>query len=92
MTPEFVLQLISDVLLLSLKVAGPLLGASLIVGVVIGILQAATQVNEMTVPFVFKLAALGITILFAMPWMLDQLCSFTIAIFELVAQGGAGLG
>ena len=67
-----------------LSVAGPILASALIVGLIISVLQAATQINEPTLTFVPKLAAATILVVVAGPWMLDQLLSFTRSIFTLV--------
>lgn len=68
----------------TLVVSAPLLGIALIVGVVIGVVQAATSINEMTLSFIPKLIALGMTLLLVGGWMLGTLVEFTRAIFQRI--------
>jgi flagellar biosynthetic protein FliQ len=57
--------------------AGPLLGAALAVGLLIGIFQAATQIQEMTLSFIPKLLALVVALFIAGPWMIQVLVTFS---------------
>ena len=57
--------------------AAPMMAASLITGVVISMFQAATQINEMTLVFIPKMIAIGVTLLLFFPWMLQLLVGFT---------------
>ena len=68
-------------LLLVLTIAGPMLIASLIVGVAIGLFQALTQIQEMTLTFVPKILSMFIALLIAFPWMMDKMLSFTRELF-----------
>lgn len=77
MTPETVLTLVRQALEVALIVAAPMLGAALVTGLVVGVLQAATQVNEMTLSFIPKLLALFATLAVGGPWMLATLVDFT---------------
>lgn len=77
MGPEQVLALIRQALEVGFLVAAPLLGAALVTGLVVGVFQAATQVNEATLSFIPKLGALFATIVVAGPWMLSVLVDFT---------------
>ena len=60
----------------------PLLGIALIVGVLIGVIQAATSVNEMTLSFIPKLAALALVLALVGNWQLELLVDFTRGLFE----------
>jgi flagellar biosynthetic protein FliQ len=82
MTPEAVLNLGQQALQLALLLAAPLLLVSLTVGLLVGVFQAATQINEMTLSFIPKLLALGATLLVAGPWMLQLLTEFTRRLIE----------
>lgn len=82
MTPESVLTLGQQALQLALLLAAPLLLVSLAVGLLIGIFQAATQINEMTLSFIPKLLALAATLTLAGPWMLQMLVEFTRRLLE----------
>ncbi len=68
----------------TLLVSAPLLGVALIVGLVIGIVQAATSINEMTLSFIPKVIAMGMAILLFGSWMLGTLVEFTRAIFQRI--------
>ena len=76
MTEGFIISLGREALLTVLKVAGPMLGIALIVGLTISILQATTQIQEQTLSFVPKiLAILGAMLIFG-PWMLRTMIDF----------------
>ena len=84
MSPEQVLTLAREALLLTLMLAAPLLIASLAVGVLVGLFQAATQINEMTLSFIPKLMALAAVVVVAGPWMLQTLTDYTRRLFESI--------
>lgn len=77
MTPETIITLGQRALETAALLSAPLLLSALIVGVLISLFQAATQINEMTLSFVPKLLVLVVVILLAGPWMLELLISFT---------------
>jgi len=77
MTPENVMDLAHRMLLVTSMVAAPLLLIALIAGLVIGMLQAATQINEATLSFIPKLLLLVLTLFVAGPWILRVLIDFT---------------
>ena len=81
MTPEEVMNLGQDALMLTMMLAGPLLLAALGVGLLIGIFQAATQIQEMTLSFIPKLGALVVALLIGGPWMIRTLVEFTTRLF-----------
>jgi len=82
MTEITALEYVKQALLVGLQVSGPLLIASLIVGTLVGVLMAATQIQEFTLTFVPKLLAMALVILIAGPWMLRTLVGFTLMIFQ----------
>ena len=82
MTPESVMSLANEAVKLSLLISAPLLGVGLLVGLVIAILQATTQVQEMTLTFVPKIIAVLLTLMAAAPWMLHKMSFFTTRIIE----------
>jgi len=84
MTPETVITQGRDALTLALMLAAPLLLTSLAVGVIVGIFQAATQINEMTLSFIPKLVAMSAVLVFTGPWMLRLLMEFTRRLFESI--------
>jgi flagellar biosynthetic protein FliQ len=77
MTPETVMDLAHRTLLVTSMLAAPMLLIALIAGLVIGMLQAATQINEATLSFIPKLILLVLTLFLAGPWMLRVLVDFT---------------
>ncbi|MBL8200139.1 MAG: flagellar biosynthesis protein FliQ [Chromatiales bacterium] len=81
MTPETVLTIASESLTLTALLAAPLLLVTLITGVLVGVLQAATQINEMTLSFIPKLLALALTLLITGPWMLQLIIGYTRTLF-----------
>ena len=81
MTPEVVMELGQQTLMMVALLAGPLLVAALAVGLLIGIFQAATQIQEMTLSFIPKLAALAIALVIGGPWMLRTIVEFTTELF-----------
>jgi flagellar biosynthesis protein FliQ len=84
MTPEMVIDIGRETLYVTLMVSAPMLLFGLIVGVLIGILQAVTQINEMTLVFVPKILAVSIAFVIFLPWMLRLLISFTTRLFNQI--------
>ena len=84
MTPEAVLDIGQEALYLTMSLAGPLLLSALVVGLLVGVFQAATQIQEMTLSFIPKLMALVFALLIAGPWMLRILMEFTIRLFVAI--------
>ncbi len=77
MTDAMVLQLVNQMLVMGLKLSGPVLVTALVVGVAISILQAATQVQEMTLTFVPKMIAVGLVVALLGPWMIHVLVNWS---------------
>jgi flagellar biosynthetic protein FliQ len=84
MTPETVLTIARESLIVTTLLAAPLLLVTLVTGVTVGILQAATQINEMTLSFIPKLLALMLTLLLVGPWMLQLITSYTRTLFTSI--------
>ena len=82
MTEELVMKLGQDALKTTAMVAAPMLGAALVVGLIVSIFQAITQINEATLTFVPKMIVIGLVILLAGPWMIDVISTYTITLFE----------
>ncbi len=76
MTPETVYQVGQDAMIVAIKLTAPVLIPSLIVGLVIAMFQAATQINEMTLTFIPKLIVIGLVLMFAGPWMLQMFLDY----------------
>jgi flagellar biosynthetic protein FliQ len=86
MGEEFIIQLGQETMKTTAVLAAPMLGAALIVGLVVSVLQAITQINEATLTFIPKIIVIGVVIVVAGPWMLDVLTHFTVGLFENMAQ------
>lgn len=83
MTTEYVLYLSKETLSTAILILSPLLGGGLVIGLTVGIFQAVTQIQEMTLTFIPKMAVVGFILLMLVPWFLDILLVFTT---ELYAQ------
>ena len=85
MTASDVLAVFSDAFLVAFKIAGPLLIATIVIGLVVAIFQAATQIHEQTLTFVPKLLIIALILLFCGSWMITLLDDFFKMIFERIA-------
>ncbi len=81
MTVEYILALGREAISLTLLISAPMLVLGLIVGVTISILQAVTQIQEMTLTFVPKIIAVAVALLLALPWIISQLITFTAHLY-----------
>lgn len=84
MTESFVMTLGHDAMLMALMLAAPMLGVSLLLGLIVSLFQAVTQINEMTLTFVPKFLGLSLVLFFLGPWMLQQVLHFTVRLFEML--------
>ncbi|MGA3156867.1 MAG: flagellar biosynthesis protein FliQ [Steroidobacteraceae bacterium] len=84
MTPETVMTIGQRALELTILLAAPMLLVALAVGLIVGVFQAATQINEMTLSFIPKLLGLAAVLLVAGPWMLSQLVGYTKQLIESI--------
>jgi len=84
MTPETVLTIGQRALEITLLLSAPLLLTALVVGLLVGVIQAATQINEMTLSFIPKLIAMAVALVVAGPWMLKLMVSYTRELFESI--------
>jgi len=82
MTTDFVIFVGREALMTTLYILLPILGTGLIVGLIVGIFQATTQINEMTLTFVPKIILVFSVIFLLLPWILDLLMGFTLEIFN----------
>ena len=81
MSPEFVIGFARQSIELALMIALPMLGIGMVVGIVISVIQAATQIQEMTLTFIPKVVSIFIALLLAFPWIMDKMISFTTNLF-----------
>ena len=84
MTPEYVINLGSEAIKLALMLSLPLLGVGLVVGLLIAVLQATTQIQEMTLSFVPRIVAVLLTLLAASPWIIQKLANFTSTLIQSI--------
>ncbi len=84
MTTDQLLGVMQEAITVAIKLCAPILLISMGVGLIISIIQAATQINEQTITFVPKLLLIALILLAGGSWMLDTLKDFTTYIFELM--------
>ncbi len=77
MNQDVVINLAMQAMQLALKVGGPILAVGLVIGLVISIFQAVTQIQEQTLSFIPKIVGLAVVIIVAGPWMLGQMLTYT---------------
>jgi flagellar biosynthetic protein FliQ len=85
MTEEVVIHLGQDALKTTALLAAPLLLSTLIIGLIVSIFQALTQINEATLTFIPKMIIVAVVFVLAGPWMMDVMSVYTINLFENIA-------
>lgn len=86
MTEELILKLGQDTLRTTAMLSGPLLGSALVVGLMVSVFQAVTQINEATLTFIPKMIVVGLVLILAAPWMMDIMTHFTVGLFENLGE------
>lgn len=86
MTENMVMSIVKEALFTSMLVGGPILILSLIVGLLISIFQATTQIQEQTLTFVPKLIVIAITLAVGGNWMLHEIMKFTTKIMNIISM------
>ena len=81
MTETYVLSFAQNAVMVALILAAPVLIVSLVIGSIISLFQAATQINEVTLTFIPKMIGIGLILAIMGSWMAQQLLAFTTAIF-----------
>lgn len=84
MDSAMVVDLARQALWMTMLISAPLLGVGLLVGLVVGIFQAATSINEQTLSFIPKIVAVGITMSLAGGWMINTMVDYTKGIFTRI--------
>ena len=84
MTPETIMTIGQRALEITMLLAAPMLLAALVIGLLVGVFQAATQINETTLSFIPKLIGMAITLVIAGPWMLKLIVGYTRELFESI--------
>jgi flagellar biosynthetic protein FliQ len=77
MSPDLVMDIAKDAIEITLYLSLPILGVGLIVGLLVSLFQAVTQIQEATLTFVPKIVATLISLLFLLPWMMNKMMSYT---------------
>ena len=85
MTPELAIEIFRRALYVALLLAAPMLGGGLIIGLLVSIFQAVTQIHEMTLTFIPKILVVVVALVIFLPWMTQTLLSYTTDLFGLVA-------
>ncbi len=85
MNQEFALYLLTRCVNTALLIAGPVLLVGLVIGLSVSIFQSATQISEATLTFIPKIMAIMAVLILGLPWMLQQIISFTQEIFSIIA-------
>ena len=78
MTPDQAIQIAREAMLVTLLLSAPMLGFGLIVGLLVSIFQAVTQINEMTLTFIPKILAVAAAFAIFLPWIVSTLVDFTV--------------
>ncbi|MHB1400222.1 MAG: flagellar biosynthesis protein FliQ [Trichloromonadaceae bacterium] len=89
MTPEYAIDIGRQAVEMVLLLAAPMLLAALVIGLLVSIFQAATQINEQTLTFVPKIVAVLGALLFFAPWMIRLMTTFTQEIINAIATVGS---
>ena len=84
MDQDVVITLVSGALALALKVALPLLGVGLVIGLAVSVFQAVTQIQEQTLSFIPKILAMAAVLVVGGPWMLNQILGYTAELWTQI--------
>jgi len=85
MTPDLAVNVCRKAIQTILMCAAPMLLAGMIIGLIVSMFQAATQINEQTLTFIPKIVAVFLTLLLFGPWIIRTLTAFTLGIFETMS-------
>ncbi len=86
MSEELILKLGQETLKTTALLCGPMLLSALIIGLIVSIFQAVTQINEATLTFIPKMVVVGVVLVIAAPWMMDVMNNFTVQLFENLGE------
>jgi len=86
MTKDTVISLAVDAMALAVKIGGPLLLVGLVVGLLVSVFQAVTQIQEQSLQFIPKVIGVAIVIVVGGPWMLDQLIAYARELFLAIPE------
>ncbi|MEO1279408.1 MAG: flagellar biosynthetic protein FliQ [Planctomycetota bacterium] len=80
---DWLIELVRDVLLLTLRVGGPILVVGVIIGLIVSLFQSLTSIQDQTLSFVPKILGMIVVSLLLLPWMVGQLVAFAVEMFKL---------
>ena len=86
MSPVLLIDIGRQAIYITALISAPLLILSMVVGIVIGVFQAVTQIHEMTLAFIPKMAAMGIVLIIFLPWMLSTFVDYTVILFNRIPE------
>ena len=84
MNTDVALFWVQEALKTAVLITAPLLGVALVVGLVVSLFQAITSIQEMTLSYIPKMAAVGLILLLLAPWMLEILSDFTVQVISFI--------
>ncbi|OOZ42135.1 EscS/YscS/HrcS family type III secretion system export apparatus protein [Solemya pervernicosa gill symbiont] len=86
MTPDIVVNIIQETLIVTALLAAPLLLSALAIGLLVSVFQAATSIQEMTLSFIPKLIILALALMMAGPWMLRTIMGFATGLIQRIPE------
>ena len=86
MTPEMVTTLVQKAIEVTVLISAPMLLVALVVGLIVSVFQAATQINEMTLSFMPKLLSMIVVMVLAGPWMTEMMMDYIIRLYSSIPQ------
>jgi flagellar biosynthetic protein FliQ len=85
MSEDLIIKLGQDALRTMAILSGPILISTLVIGLIVSVFQALTQINEATLTFIPKMIVVALVIILAGPWMLDTMSTYTTNLYENIA-------
>jgi flagellar biosynthetic protein FliQ len=86
MSEDFVMSVGSEAIKTIIYIAGPMLVAAMVIGIIVSVLQAITQINESTLTFIPKMVAVIVVLLVMAPWMMEVLQNYATEVFGNVGE------
>ena len=84
MTPEMVITIGREAMITMLLVSAPMLVSGLLIGLIISILQAITQVQEITLTFIPKIVIVAVSLIIFLPWIINRIVDFTVRLYGII--------
>ncbi len=86
MENEFVIEVVNQAIKVTLMLAAPMLIGALVVGILVSIFQAVTQINEQTLSFIPKILVIIVTLVIFSPWMMETMVTYTRDLFISIPE------